>query len=246
MLGMLFAAFKKERSLEYTVKKIQEGDILLRNEVIQSFKPFIAKAVSAVCKRYISESDDEFSIGMIAFNEAIDKFTPEKGSSLLSFADTLVKRRVIDYLRSQSKNTELLIDVTAEDDEYSQSFIESEKSMQEFDKQNDSKKRKEEISLFQERLRAFNISFSDLVKHSPKHSDARKGAIGIAHILMEDPGLVDVVYKSKRLPIKQLEKVVKVSRKTIERNRIFIIAMLIILNEDFLYLGDYLKGAIDK
>ena len=50
------------------------------NELIDSYKPFIAKTVSSVCKRYIHESDDEFSIGLIAFNEAIQKYIPKKGT----------------------------------------------------------------------------------------------------------------------------------------------------------------------
>ncbi len=69
MLGLIFTPLKKKRSLEEKILKIQQGDSNLRNELIHSYKPLLLKRLT-VCNRYINESDDEFSIGMIAFNEA--------------------------------------------------------------------------------------------------------------------------------------------------------------------------------
>ncbi|MFJ7829839.1 RNA polymerase sigma factor SigI [Peribacillus sp. NPDC046944] len=246
MLGLLFTAFKKKRSLESTVLKIQQGDLSLRNDTIESFKPFIAKTVSSVCRRYIYETDDEFSIGLIAFNEAIDKYSPEKGSSLLAFAETLVKRRVIDYLRSQSRRKEMTVDLAVdEENNQNQSYFDDKNSIQEYEKQLESEKRSEEIHLYINELQDFGLSFDDLVEVSPKHADARKGAIMIAKMLMEDDELKEILFTKKRLPVKQLEGRVEVSRKTIERNRKYIIAVAIILNGDFLYLNEYIKGVIN-
>ncbi|MFJ7639267.1 RNA polymerase sigma factor SigI [Peribacillus sp. NPDC097264] len=246
MLGLLFTAFKKKRSLESTVLKIQQGDLSLRNDTIESFKPFIAKTVSSVCRRYIYETDDEFSIGLIAFNEAIDKYSPEKGSSLLAFAETLVKRRVIDYLRSQSRRKEMTVDLAVdEENNQNQSYFDDKNSIQEYEKQLESEKRSEEIHLYINELKDFGLSFDDLVEVSPKHADARKGAIMIAKMLMEDDELKEILFTKKRLPVKQLEGRVEVSRKTIERNRKYIIAVAIILNGDFLYLNEYIKGVIN-
>lgn len=247
LLSGFFSASKKKQSLEETVLKIQNGDLFLRNELIDSFKPFIAKTVSSVCRRYINESDDEFSIGLIAFNEAIDKYLPAKGNSLLAFAETLVKRRVIDYIRNQARRRQdIILDLSFEnnEDDQTQTFLEAEKSMQEYEKLKEVETRREEIRLYQKRLSEFEVSFSDLVESSPKHSDARKGAIAIAKILVSDPVLNEFLLTKKRLPIKQLEDKVSVSRKTIERNRKYIIAVALILNGDFLYLYDYLKGVI--
>ena len=75
----------------------------LLNELINYYKPFIAKTVSSVCKRFIYETDDEFNYWSIAFNEAIEKYNHEKVQSLFSFAEILFKRRVIDFIRTQSK-----------------------------------------------------------------------------------------------------------------------------------------------
>ncbi|WP_040346095.1 RNA polymerase sigma factor SigI [Neobacillus bataviensis] len=247
MLSLLFMTKKKKRTLEEMVLLIQQGDRDLLDELIDAYKPFIAKTVSSVCRRYIYESDDEFSIGLIAFNEAIEKYSTERGSSLLSFSEVIIKRRIIDYIRKQTKNQHISIDITntSQEEESAGSIIVNELSLDDYQKKNDEQLRKEEILHFQRLLTTFDLSFSDLVENSPKHADARKSAILTAKILVEDPELKESLFEKKRLPIKQLEKMVNVSRKTIERNRKYIIAIALILSNDYLYMKDYIKGVLE-
>lgn len=247
MLGLLFTTKKKKRTLEQSVLLIQQGNRTLLNEMIENYKPFIAKTVSSVCKRYIYETDDEFSIGLIAFNEAIEKYSPEKGSSLLSFAEVLIKRRVIDYIRKQSKSQHVSIDLTYSslEEESPGMVIVNELSLDDYKKKSDADLRKEEIVQFQTLLASFDLNFRDLVENSPKHSDARTNAIMVAKTLVENSELKNFLLEKKRLPIKELEKMVDVSRKTIERNRKYIIAIVLILSSDYLYMKDYLKGVLE-
>ncbi|MFD2443284.1 RNA polymerase sigma factor SigI [Bacillus sp. CGMCC 1.16607] len=246
MLSLLFMAKKRKKSLEETVLKIQQGDEKLLNETIDSYKPFIAKAVSSVCKRYIHESDDEFSIGLIAFNEAIQKYSPERGSSLLSFAEVMIKRRVIDYIRKHSKHNSISIEfgMQNQEDDSPSLAIENEISIDDYQKTVEAELRRQEIIQFQQILKEFDLSFQDLVEQSPKHADARKNAMIIANLLVEDENLQSYLIDKKRLPIKQLEEIVQVSRKTIERNRKYIIAISLILIHDYVYLKDYIKGVL--
>lgn len=245
MLSLLFNIGKKKNTLEDTVLLIQEGNARLQNKLIMKYKPFIAKTVSSVCKRYIDESDDEFSIGLIAFNEAIEKYSVDKGSSLLSFAELLIKRRVIDFIRKEARvKTVTLVAANDYGDENAQSKIESDLSIEEFEKQVEQEHRKEEITHFQRVLTEFGLSFSDLLEHSPKHADARQNAMIVANTLVKEDDLKRILFEKKQLPIKQLESKVEVSRKTIERNRKYIIAMAIILVGDYVYLKDYIKGVL--
>jgi RNA polymerase sigma factor len=237
---------KKKNTLEESVLLIQQGDRFLLNDIIDSYKPFIAKTVSSVCKRYIYETDDEFSIGLIAFNEAIEKYSPERGSSLLSFSEVLIKRRVIDYIRKQTKFQHISLDITGAnyEEESPGNVIVNELSLDYYHKKTDEQLRKEEIIHFQNLLKTFDLSFSDLVENSPKHADARKNAIVAAKMLVENQELKDLLFEKKRLPIKQLEQMVNVSRKTIERNRKYIIAIALILSNDYVYMKDYIKGVL--
>lgn len=150
VLSLLFKLGKKKQTLETSVEKIQKGDKDLQNDLIQQYKPFIAKTVSSVCKRYIDEKDDEFSIGLIAFNEAIEKYSAEKGNSLLAFAELIIKRKVIDYIRKEARTAQHInMDVQEGDDqESSQSLIEAELSIDEYRKQIEQEQRREEILFF--------------------------------------------------------------------------------------------------
>lgn len=248
MLGLLFSTKKKRRPLEEAAVLIQQGDKTLLNEIIHDYKPFIAKTVSSVCKRYIYETDDEFSIGLIAFNEALEKYSNDRGNSLLSFAEVIIKRRVIDYIRKQSKNQYISLDLApaSPEEESPGSVIVNELSVEEYNKKIDEQLRKEEIIRFQALLEKFDLSFKDLVKNSPKHADARKNAIAVAKVLVENQDLREQLFEKKRLPVKELEKMVDVSRKTIERNRKYIIAIALILSSDYIYLKEYLRGVLDN
>ncbi|MGG1400144.1 RNA polymerase sigma factor SigI [Bacillus salipaludis] len=247
MLSLLFMTKKKKKTLEESVKLIQQGDRILLNELIESYKPFIAKTVSSVCKRYIYETDDEFSIGLLAFNEAIEKYSSERGSSLLSFSEVLIKRRVIDYIRKQTKNQHISLDfqTSSLEEESPGTVIVNELSLENYHKKTDEQLRKDEIIQFQQLLKTFDLNFSDLVEHSPKHADARKNAILTAKMIVDHPELKEILLEKKRLPIKQLEKMVETSRKTIERNRKYIIAIALILSGDYVFLKDYIKGVLE-
>ncbi|SES96315.1 RNA polymerase sigma factor [Salinibacillus kushneri] len=242
MIERIFS--KKNISLEDQVLSAQQGNEQTRNELLKKYQPFIAKTVSQVCKKYIDpKSDDEFSIGLIAFDQAIQTYSTDKGSSFLSFAKIVVKRKVIDYLRSEGRQqTDLSIDQDNDDEEKMENQLEVQVARNEYQQQSETWQRREEILDFQKELQEYKISFKELTKQSPKHADARQSAIQIAKIIFYEEPLRSYVIEKKRLPMKDLINYVEVSRKTLERNRKYILAMFIILSGDYIYLKDYLKG----
>lgn len=248
LLLFLLTKKMKKPSLEELAADIQGGNEQLLNTVINDYKPFVKKTVSSVCKRYIYESDDEFSIGLIAFNDAILKYNQDRGSSILSFAEVIIKRKVIDFIRKNGKYQDISMDrnLIENDTDSSSLSVEQVVSVEEFEKQQEIEKRREEIVDFQEHLSEYSLSFNDLVEQSPKHEDARLNAIEIAKRVVTSNELMSYLKEKKRLPIKKLEKQVNVSRKTIERNRKYIIAISLIMSGDYMYLKDYLKGRLDK
>jgi hypothetical protein len=69
------------------------------NELINRYENFILKCASSAARAYVSKSDDEWSIALSAFTEAIKNYSADKGS-FLSFAELVIRRRMIDYIRS--------------------------------------------------------------------------------------------------------------------------------------------------
>ncbi len=230
--------------MEEQVLAAQEGDRKLRNYLLKKYQPFIAKSVSEVCKKYIDpKKDDEFSIGLIAFDRAIESYSDDKGASFLSFAKLVVKRKVIDYLRSENRQNNVVfsIDQEYEDEENMENPQEVKIATERYVQETESWQRREEIVEYKKALAVYKISFQELPDIAPKHVDARQSAIQIAKIIFDNVSLRSYVIEKKRLPINELMKHVRVSRKTVERNRKYILAIFVILCGDYLYLKDYLK-----
>jgi RNA polymerase sigma factor len=244
LLGLKFIKKKQQDTIDTKIKAIQKGNQDQLNQLILEYKPFVAKTVSSVCKRYIDEKDDEFSIGLIAFHDAIQSYSPEKGKSLLKYSETVIRNRVIDYLRKQTKHDSIVHLTTVKNDEHDlrKEQIEANLSLQKYKEITEAEERKEEIAAYSNRLAQFKLTFSDLAKSSPKHLDARENGIKTARIIAEHDELKNYLLEKKKLPMKQLDKHVDVSRKTLERNRKYIIAVTLILVGNYRYLQDYIKG----
>jgi len=60
-------------------------------------------------------------------------------------------------------------------------------------------------------------------------------------MIVQEERLTEELFHKKRLPLKQLETKVRASRKTLERHRKYIIAMCIVLLNEYVYLKEYIK-----
>lgn len=231
---------REETDINELLLASKSGDHLAREAIIRRYKPFIYKVVSKVCGQFIGASDDEASVGLIAFNEAIDNYNPEKGASFFTFAEIVIKRRLIDFFRKE-KNASIPLSSLVNELEEELDTIEFEQSNQIYQKEVEAKDRKEEILHYQIMLNKFGISMQDLVKVSPKHKDARIRAKEVAHIIARDDSLRDHLLLRKELPLKTLVSKVNLSRKTLERQRKYIIALAIILIFEFPMLKGYIE-----
>lgn len=232
---------KSDGEIEKLVLKARSGDERIRHDLLEQYKPFVKKVVSKACKRYISESMDEYSVGLLALNEAIDQFNIEQGGKFLSFASVVINRRIIDHIRKESRHNHILFsDEEDEEGNIQENYIERKTSLEKYEIEEERKKRVEEIKEYQKFLQEYGITFEVLSSECPKHIDARENAKIIAKTIAEDEGLRDTLIEKKRLPIKELEGQVSCSRKTIERNRKYIIAIALIYIGEFNALKSYI------
>ena len=230
------------------VIKAQQGDARVREQILQDYRPFYLRVASGTCKKYlVLGRDDEASIAMIAFNEAIDSYNVDGGASFFSFAEIVIKRRMVDHFRRQSKRTDEIPLSSFEREEQEDSVlqkIESKEAQTVLQIQEETEERREEIFRLDQLLSHYGIRFSDLVKVSPKHQDARDRALQVAKVLAGDPELLAYLTTRKSLPLKELEERVEVSRKTLERQRKYIISLTLILIGDFYHLQEYLNRPV--
>jgi RNA polymerase sigma factor len=221
----------------------QAGDDLAREKFIKKYMPFVYKVASKVSGQYIDPSTEEGSISLIAFNEAIDNYDLTKGANFLSFAELVIKRRLIDYYRKEQKNNAVPISslITKDEEINELESFEINEAARRYQMEDEARERRQEIIQYQDKLKQFGISMQELVHISPKHEDARVRAMEAAWLIAGDQMLRHYLLAKKELPLKFLEARVGVSRKTLERQRKYIIALTIILINDFPYLKEYIK-----
>jgi len=233
-----------EVPVEITVARIQQGDTKLRNQFITDYQPLIAKMTSRFCRRYIDPTrDDEFSVALLAFNEAINQYSIDAGGTFFSFAETVIRRRLIDHLRKESRHqTQIpLSSFEVEDeDQHLVNPIEIHQSIERYEQEKLRLDRQQEIQEYSVKLGGFGISFNEMTEISPKHRDSREMMITIGKGVGTNVRWMEMLLSKKTLPIKELSDHFPVSRKTLERNRKYIIAIALIAYGTYPHLQDYL------
>ncbi|MGB4438555.1 MAG: RNA polymerase sigma-I factor [Sedimentibacter sp.] len=212
------------------------------NNLIAQYENFILKCASVVARSYISKSDDEWSIALAAFTEAVKKYSAEKGS-FLNFAELVIRRRIIDFMRSKSRyapeitvNPSLFNSDATEDDDYSmQSEIAQKVSV------SDDNSVKLEIYLVNEIFSAYGFSFMDLSECSPKAEKTKRACAKVVAYMIKNPILTSEMKIKKQLPLNIIEKNAKVPRKLLERHRKYIVAAVEIMSGDYPYLASYMR-----
>jgi len=239
---------QREVDILTLVKEAQSGDDRAREELIRRYTPFVMSAVSRAIGRYVQMGrDDESSIGLMAFNEALGSFDSSRSTSFLGFSETVIKRRLIDHMRKRSsRSTEIpFSSIQSPDEDSSGREIDDAQisaSVREYSIRNEDEERRSEIAQYSAKLAEFGISFKELASVCPKHEDARVSAIHAARIVSLVKDLREYLYSRRELPLRELAEHVSVSRKTLERQRKYIIAVSLIFIERF----DYLMEFVDK
>lgn len=235
---------QQDMCIDSAIKASQQGDAVARNYVLEHFSPHILRVGGAFIGRYISISHDEYSVGLAALDEAISKYNADKGASFQAFFEIVLKRRLIDHIRKTSRVREIprsSLQPTL-DEEFFDTDVEVVQAQQRYQEQTLTRERADEIAALSQELSLFGLSFSDLPAHSPKHSDARKTAIRIAASLVRDGELWEGFLQRRLLPVGSLAEEQGVNRKTVERNRKYIVAVALILGGDYPLLSQYVEG----
>ena len=212
------------------------------NEFIESNEQFILTCAGKHSGRFITTSDDEFSIALHAFYEAVTKYEQSQGD-FLPFAGMVIKRRLTDYYRSQQKFRDE--HMTSPDvfsgniDDEAEDNIQYE--VQEKLADTPAPTAADEIAAVTEVFAKFGFSFMDLADSSPKAGKTKAQCAQAVQYILSSPMMLSSILQSHVLPVKSLADQSKVSKKVLERHRKYIIAAVIILTGDYPVLAEYMK-----
>ncbi|HHY37709.1 MAG TPA: sigma-70 family RNA polymerase sigma factor [Clostridia bacterium] len=254
------------RSPMHLLGRAQKGDRDARERLLEEYRPFVLGVVAKTCGRYVTlGEDDEASIGLLAFNEAIDCYKPS-GSALtepdkgdggsvggfLAFSEAVIRRRLIDYFRSSSRHDrEVLCGVPGQDAPlreegedgpgYGDTWPgEFEQAALAYELDQRSAEQRDEIARFSAALLEFGLKFDDLVEASPKHEDVRRWALGIARMAAGDASIRNMFLSKKDLPVQEMARRFGIPARRLKRQKRYLTALTLIFSGDFPSLEEYL------
>lgn len=218
------------------------------NELVESHKAWMLRVASETTHRYVTDSDDEWSIALMAFSEAVQSYEEGKGS-FRGLAAMVIRRRVVDYLRTEGRHAdELSVTPSAFEDGLDEeaggvNLQVQQRMAEEADDapgEDTASLAREEIAEMQGILQRYGFSFFDLADASPKTEKTKKSCGQAVRTLIATAILMAQMRLKRLLPIKELSEASGVIRKILERHRKYIIAAAEILDGDFPILAGYM------
>jgi len=231
---------KPEKIIEYMRNNEGESEFL-KNALIESYTPFIIGQIAKVTGRYVEiENDEMLSIGLMAFNEAISRYNPEKNPSFVGYAALVIGSRVKDQLKSKSYNEQW---------ESLDSMMEEDPSNVPEVKSNTDENLVSEIQTWEQEIQKFGFDLEILVDESPKHKDTRQKAVDLSEKISNDDEITTIMFKKYRLPISRVVLKFKTTQKVVKGSKRFIIAVVIIFTKKLTSLESWvvdIKGGVGR
>lgn len=203
------------------MKSIDKKAVTAKNNstYLESFikdnEAFIINVASKITGKYITKSSEQWSVSLSAFCEAVKNYSLEKGH-FYSFAKLVIKRRLVDYIKSQSKyNNETPVNPYDFECDSNENFEDKQISYSQianisYTPKNDIKY---EIEAITEVLKEYNISFCDLADVSPKSQKTKKACSLAIVCIIKSHDLFAELKSKKTLPIKKLKKLQNYPKK---------------------------------
>ena len=206
--------------------------------LIASYMPFIKSETAKFLNRPPDQSDDELSIAMFAFYEAIRSYSKSRGA-FLSFASMQIKSRLIDQYRKEKRNKgQISLDSADEDQTELLETIPDDHNDYEANEMREATR--QEIEELSAQMNDFGVSMTDFADNSPRQGRTVEICQKAVHYARNHPDLLDDFLRTKRVPIAKLAAGASVDRKSLERHRRYLVAVLLICTNGY----EILRGHI--
>lgn len=211
------------------------------DRLIRDYMPFIRAETAGFLQRPPAESDDELSVAMMAFHEAITGYAKNRGA-FLSYAAVLIRSRLIDHQRREKRHRgNLSLDAsTAEEDDRSaaETLVGDEDHGEKLALRDGTRV---EIMELTRKLAEFGITLTDVADDCPRQKRTIAACQRVLDCAAGNPEIIEELLRTKRLPSARLCELGGLERKTLERHRKYIIALLLIYSNGFEIIRGHLK-----
>ena len=217
-------------------------DTASREQLILENEQNILRTASLLCRRYISKSDDEWSVALGAFSHAVDIYDTTKGD-FLPFAKMVIKRSLVDHYRSNQKNAREIsvspytLEGNGEEDETS---AEVSRAVARSSVKAADDSLAQEITAANKMLEEYGFRFFDVTTCSPKQDRSREDCAAVIRSALGNADILTKLRKTRKLPVREVCAASGISRKSVDRYRKYLIMAILILDGDYPHLSGYL------
>lgn len=212
-----------------------------KNLFIEQSMPFIQRSLSRHAKKPIGPSDEEWSVGLVAYAEAIDGYRSDKGD-FAAWAHLVIAKRLTDHYRRVARTRQEIGvaphvftgDVDAGEDAMAYAVHAAIQPVNQRDGLHD------ELEAVSDTLGPYGFTFMELTACSPQTAKTRQACACAAAYLLSHPAILQDMGRKRTLPAKRLHDACGIPTKLLDRHRKYIIAITLIMEGDYPYLQEYL------
>lgn len=184
--------------------------------------------------------EDELSLAMLAFYEAILSYERSRGA-FLPYAARAIRNRLIDYYRTEKRHGNVISIHAPAGDEEDRSLLETlpdtRDEIGEYEARTASQ---QEIQEFGEQLARFGITFSDVADNCPRQGRTLTACRRVLDFARANPELLERVERTGKLPMAELAAGSGVEKKTLERHRKYLVAILLAFTNGYTIIRGHL------
>ena len=209
-----------------------KNDSRAADELIAEYMPFIRSETAKFLNCPPNSSVDELSIAMFAFYESIKNYSRLRGS-FLKFASLQIKNRLIDNFRKE-KRSKGLISLDQPDEDEKNELIDT--ISDEHDEYAESELREatqQEIAELSAQMTDFGVSMTDVADNSPRQRRTLEICNKAVRYARNNPEILADFLRTKKVPISRLAEGADVERKSLERHRRYLVAVLLICTNGY-------------
>ena len=164
--------------------------------------------------------------------------------AFFNYASMLIRSRIIDYQRKEARH-QGQVSLYAENNEDDRTILDGMADGRDhFQESANLEATRQEIEELAAVMKQFGVSFSDVADNSPRQERTLAACASAIRFAAGNQQLLDEVLKTGKLPLGKLVQGSGAERKTLERHRKYILAMLLIQTNGYEIIRGHLRHVL--
>ena len=212
--------------------------------LIADYLQYIKSEASKASGRMVTEHDEEFSIALIGFYDAIKTYEETRGA-FLKYASVIIRNRLIDEHRREKRYAvPISLDEAVSDDgeiTIGDNLQDGKDEYSDIDFREATRKEIVELTM---QLKGFGLTLNDIADNCPKQDRTLESCHKAVIYAIANPDLINAMKLTRKLPLATLVEGSGAERKTLERHRKYLVALLLVYSNGYEIIREHLKKVI--